>query len=352
MSNLPAQCQNCGAKYKIPETFKGSKAKCKACGGVIDVEAARTTAATAGGGAPQPQAIAGAPRRSASARRKAPAEDVAGGKPDKGRRRRGEDQEGGGGRRSREKKEKKKDKSPLILGGVIVAMAGVAAALWFAFPGEDATQETTAQTQVDPRDVGQAPAMTEPEPAKAEDASANKSDPVATPPARKLPAPEQFAADIKAMHESEGAMIPVRLLEALPRPDGLSDERAAEITSLLDDMREDGGIASIRAPGSLSELGFRVVPLSLNRMLELDYATAAGNIYASKLAEMIYGITDFNLATFYFPLSTQVDVAQAIENCNRVRSLRIQTQRFWSSEAGIASYKKEYPDKDFSKLDK
>ena len=42
MAHLAIQCQNCGAKYKLPETFAGDFAKCKACGSKIDVKAARS----------------------------------------------------------------------------------------------------------------------------------------------------------------------------------------------------------------------------------------------------------------------------------------------------------------------
>ena len=32
MSVIPITCDNCGAKYKLPPTFKGSQAKCQKCG--------------------------------------------------------------------------------------------------------------------------------------------------------------------------------------------------------------------------------------------------------------------------------------------------------------------------------
>ncbi|MEO0481773.1 MAG: hypothetical protein AAF196_20090 [Planctomycetota bacterium] len=41
MSLLQIVCQNCGAKYRLPETFSGDRAKCKSCGSVIDVAAQR-----------------------------------------------------------------------------------------------------------------------------------------------------------------------------------------------------------------------------------------------------------------------------------------------------------------------
>ena len=50
MTVIPITCDNCGAKYKLPPTFKGSQAKCQKCGSVIDV-AKQREAAEAGGDA-------------------------------------------------------------------------------------------------------------------------------------------------------------------------------------------------------------------------------------------------------------------------------------------------------------
>lgn len=45
MSLLQIVCDNCGAKYRLPETFTGSSAKCKQCGSSIHVAAQRAAAA-------------------------------------------------------------------------------------------------------------------------------------------------------------------------------------------------------------------------------------------------------------------------------------------------------------------
>ena len=54
MSLIPIVCANCGAKYRLPETFKSDHAKCKKCGAVIDVAGQRDVA-------PEPAAEAAAP---------------------------------------------------------------------------------------------------------------------------------------------------------------------------------------------------------------------------------------------------------------------------------------------------
>lgn len=47
MTVIHITCDNCGAKYKLPETFTGSQAKCQKCGSVIDVQKQRGQAAAA-----------------------------------------------------------------------------------------------------------------------------------------------------------------------------------------------------------------------------------------------------------------------------------------------------------------
>jgi hypothetical protein len=44
---LPIVCDNCGAKYKLPESFTASQSKCQKCGSVINVDAQRQPASTA-----------------------------------------------------------------------------------------------------------------------------------------------------------------------------------------------------------------------------------------------------------------------------------------------------------------
>lgn len=37
MSTLSITCDNCGSKWKLPESFSGATAKCQKCGSAIDV---------------------------------------------------------------------------------------------------------------------------------------------------------------------------------------------------------------------------------------------------------------------------------------------------------------------------
>jgi hypothetical protein len=68
MTSRIGTCSGCGAKYKIPETFTGSRAKCKKCGGVVEIPALEEQAAKVEGpAAAAPAAKPGAARKPAVA---------------------------------------------------------------------------------------------------------------------------------------------------------------------------------------------------------------------------------------------------------------------------------------------
>jgi hypothetical protein len=78
MTLLQIVCDNCGAKYRLPETFTGAKAKCKQCNSAIDVAAQRAAAqAPAAAAAP----AAARPARTASPARPAPSARSSAGAP-------------------------------------------------------------------------------------------------------------------------------------------------------------------------------------------------------------------------------------------------------------------------------
>lgn len=150
MSLTPIECANCGAKYRLPETFQADKAKCKKCGAMIDVAGQKSSPPAA---APKRTKPAGATASTASrakpARRsrrpQADGDDDAPAKKSsrrssssrsqRGSSRRGEDGEGdesGSGRR-----EPKKSNTALIAGSIIGILAIVLVVVIFAMQGED-----------------------------------------------------------------------------------------------------------------------------------------------------------------------------------------------------------------------
>jgi len=54
MAERIGECKDCGRKYKIPSTFQGTRAKCKKCGGAVEI--------------PAPEAAGAAPKKSAESK--------------------------------------------------------------------------------------------------------------------------------------------------------------------------------------------------------------------------------------------------------------------------------------------
>lgn len=238
----------------------------------------------------------------------------------------------------------------LIAGAGIVVLAGVALSLWAALDtGEEETTEQTSQSTPDP-EAG-TPPVAEPDEtneadAQAEDASTTQEEEKPKP---KLTGEEAFLAKVRALHESEGILITGSVLESFDTPEGLNEEASLEINGLLDDLREDGGLASIRAPALLQARGFRMIPLALNRLLTLDLANPEDIIYASKIADTFSVMAD-NDYTFYFPTTDIVDIEQCFENCGRTWDMHAMTKQYFQSEVGVDAYIKDFKTRDTSKL--
>ena len=141
MTVIPITCDNCGAKYKLPPTFKGSQAKCQKCGSVIDVAKQREAAEAGGDAKPAAAAKPAAKARPAVDRSKgraagASARKAAADKPARSRGRAAGKDDGGEERPRRGRQEKKKDNTPMILGGVGLVLL-LAVGGYFAFAGGD-----------------------------------------------------------------------------------------------------------------------------------------------------------------------------------------------------------------------
>ena len=94
MTARTGTCSGCDAKYKIPETFKGTKAKCKKCGGVVEIPPLEEVAAQP---APEPVAAPAAAVRRGGRKSAARGRGGAASARRKPSRRRGADDEEEGG---------------------------------------------------------------------------------------------------------------------------------------------------------------------------------------------------------------------------------------------------------------
>jgi hypothetical protein len=350
MAHLPIQCQNCGAKYKIPETFPGDFAKCKACGTKIDVKAARggqsTQAETSSrsstkrttGGSRKPRATAEA---KASSRPKR-GEDKATGSTGRrgaaaGKRKKDDSEEGG-----RRGYEKKKDNSNMLLLGSVGALAIVSVIAFLMWGGGEEPAKTptkTAKKVVDtPKDTTvDAKATAEAEKAAADKAAADKAA------ADKAAAAKKKAAakpKIKKASEIETAadVFKPSTLDKLPNAEGTSEEDVVTINEQLDNLKEGGGLSFIRAPRKLQEIGAKMIPLAVNRMMTLDYSKAEENQYAFAISEAIKGLTEFELAFDPARIVSEFKLTQGHDNAKKVKDLHFLTRKYWGTDAAIRQH--------------
>ena len=368
MALLPVQCQNCGAKYKIPETFQSDSAKCKACGSVIDVKAARDGAGDAAsepagksiGGTRKPRQTAAAGR---SARRRGGDDEVEA-KPKRSARRAGtltsrrgrgrheeDDDEAEEGRRSRY--EKKKDNTPLIAGVVGLGLAVVALILYLIWdsgekPVTDNDKLVAAKTDENQKAGDAATKETEKAAAeaaakKAAEAEAAK-EAAAKKKARSRPKTKRQLAikkeeDVKSPSD---VFKPSSALQPLPKPESLSDDDVKEIQALIAEIR-GSGLPSIRAATALKEKGVVMIPIAVNEILKLDFTKPADNSYCYRLTEVIRAFIESDYFGFEQVLAVEddeFDFVQGHRNASKVWDLHRLAQIYWHSPEGLAKFKR------------
>jgi hypothetical protein len=382
MAHLPVQCQNCGARYKIPETFKSDSAKCKGCGTMIDVKAARAAsgdserevtpaskpAPRTTGGTRKPRQAAGA----SSKRRRGGGEDgdgeetvkaTASSRRSKRRGRRGEDgDDDGEGEEGGRRYEKKKDNTPIIAGIAIDAMTIVAAVFYFTFDwgDDDGSTETVdkngktaAAKKEDDKGKSDEGANTdadkEAEEADAKKAAADKKAKDAAAKKKKDDAAKKKALDAAAKREIKDAddvFKPLSVLKKLDRPASVTEEEEKEANGHLDDLRTGSGLPAIRAPRKLEAMGWKILPLVANRLLELDYSKMADSEYSYLLTNRV--ILPLTRWEFGFRQAKQTDsfeLKDGHENALRVKNVHIHARIYWSSDEAWGKYKAKYPEK-------
>jgi hypothetical protein len=308
-------CTSCNKKFKVPATFQADKAKCKHCGGVVEVEAlassaqpkakpaaepvpvpakkaaapmparpavASAGAKTAGTDSVRAKARAAGQRVKASgtkaaaplAKARAEAGAKAGVKAGAGARasaRTGSrSSSGGSSRRSRAKPAPKKSNVGMIV-GIVVLIAAVGAGAFFMLKdgGDNATQAAeTNVAQANPLDneaPDEAAAPVDPEP--------ESSDPLETEkPTEPDPEPEAPAQPKE--------VVLLDLIEELPDLEplpGTDPERAQELRQWMAEYIDpNAGAAGSRAGKALQEAPKEAFPFIINAFKRIDTTTEDG----------------------------------------------------------------------------
>lgn len=353
MSTLPITCDNCGAKYKLPESFAGSHAKCQKCGSVIDVQKQRGgtgAPAAAKPAAARPAAARPATEKPAAARSTAPARAGRAGKggdeaPARGRRERGERGE-----------PKKGNMTPVLLG--VAALAAIGAGAFFLLrdggqPPADTNQQASANASAKPAEKPAEKPAAKPAEKPAEyhaaapavppaDAQAAKpADPAGTPPAKPSDAGAAKPADANAsapdvaddpsqpkrpwqkMRNPPASLDQVtdpKSYGEVPWPASVDDAKKQEIRGLAEDVA-GGGRAGIRARGKLLELDYAAMFGIVEKLRTIDYRSAEESMVAFELNKLLEEIT-FELNARFEPveISETIPPAKAEWNTRTVKA--------------------------------
>jgi|GEM_PF-3476207 len=290
MTARTGTCSGCDAKYKIPETFTGTKAKCKKCGGVVMIPPIEEAAAEP---APEPAPAAPADPPAASAAAAAPA----GGKKKpvvrakrggraaatRGRkgaaparrktsRRRGADDEDEGG-----------NKTWVWIVAGVSAVAIVVILVLMMTGGDDPKTDDVAAIDETPETVDDTPATTDDD--GTDPADTEEDVPEAVEPEPVDDTPEETPPPAEVPEEID----PVVTLDPLPAIIGCDQERFDRLTECFTD-----GFVSQELPpwkrkkllAEFEEADFEKIPVLLNAFNGLDLLKSDDVVVAFRVAEM------------------------------------------------------------------
>ncbi len=340
-------CTNCGAKYRIPETFKGNRAKCKACGTVIDVAAQRATEATADAGEEKPAAAKPAaakpatakpaaarpasPRRSRttkssdsptrptrSSRRAEASEEpeeadskpvsrprrASSGSASSGGASKRSSSRGGSSRRGRAVAEDKKGNKGMLIGGGVLVLAAAVVGVIFFMGGDDAPAEekiATAgegqanaeqatqieegkQTTGTETPAGETPAAGQPVEAAGDEKGADPAAAEAAANESKEPAKDSKPARKKGEPITDPSQVFNPKTELEPMP--WPADVSDEEKAVIEDLISDladGGRAGIDAKKKLEALGYKPLAAIFNALREKDYMDSFDSMDAWEL---------------------------------------------------------------------
>ena len=349
MSVIPITCDNCGAKYRLPETFTGTQAKCQKCGSVIDVQKQRgqaetpasTPAAAARPAAAAKPASAARPAVDRSKEKEAPKAAARSGHGDRAGSRRGHGEHGPGehghghdkhhhGHHGHREHGKKKGNSMLLAMSGIGVLAIVVVVIVMMNSGNKPAEQTNAKTDTTTpanpaakapaanpaakTDTAAAAAKTDGAPAAGTTpAEAPKTDAPTeapkTPTPTPTPAETPKAADASTTpvdNTPPGEKRPWQRMKNPPASmDDVADPKAygevqwpAEIDEAtkkqIQDLAADAagdGLRSVRAKDKLEKLGYGAIFGIVERLRLLNYKETTDSMVAFDLNKLLERIT-------------------------------------------------------------
>lgn len=397
MSVLAITCDNCGAKYRLPETFQGDKAKCQKCSSVIDVAAQRKAlAAPAAAPAPKPTAVPAAKKEPV---RPAHESVKAGAAPARARRNRDQEAESPaeakpsrtrGERKGKDEGAPKKSNTMLLAGGGIAALAIVAVIVVLSMNKKE-TPKATEQANVQatekpaakpapeaPKAESQAQKPTQestPEPQKpVAEANGNgkgeatpavapakeqepKTPPAETPkaeepkketPAESTPAKTEPASNDGTPKEKWEAnktanladVFDAKTLGDVTWPAEIAAEEQTEVRSLVEDV-VNGGRPGISAKPKLEKLGFAAIFGIAERLRQLDYKSSDDQMTAWELNKILESILiTLNAGFVAVEAGSDLDPRKADHNARTNQAwARLLTR--WASRDEFNTWRKE-----------
>lgn len=324
MSERIGVCGGCGMKFKVPDTFQGSQAKCKKCGGVVTISDGSAAAPAAAKPAIAPKAAAAKPgamvRPSAakSASAPAPAAGKAGSSRTAGR----ASKAGASGAGKRGAPAPKKDNTMMIV-GIAAAVIIVGGGAFFMTQDDKKPSELTV-TAAPPADASKVETPP-PEPV----AETPIVDPVATEPAPPVEAPKPPEPEPAPTEELPSVID----FPAFEKPSVITDEQwtaaqdAVRIAFIESSRPKQRG----EAMKVLNEQPVAAIGAMINGMIGLDLAQDKTFITAGQIVKGIQTVS-FDVVKIPFKL----DILEMVENVQFNAKCVQNLKKYWAKEMASA----------------
>lgn len=364
MSVTQIVCANCGAKYKLPESFRGDRAKCKKCGQLIDVAAQRAQAA-----APPARERPSGDRERPTGRR------ATGAGAGRARRQDSKTRRSEGGRRGRQRT---KDSSTVLLVGSAVGVLAVVVVVLILLlnggSGEEPPQKTAQNTTLPtPSNTTAKEGKVAAEnaaarkPAAAAAGAAKSAEAQTLPPAAgdsrgaaggvetaKAPEAEAPKAETakgtkkkkgrskkkvskKKLMSRADVFDPKKELQPLEWPDIYDQAHRERVARLIEQVR-GGGLSGARAKRELEKLGHGALVGIINALREVDYLDPEQTMFAYELNRLLQSICVEIINTRFRPqeLDAEISLEDADWNAKTVKAW----QRLWQRYADPEDFKR------------